>query len=331
MKSLWLKSGAVASTALWSFAALAQSSSATTSANPALSGTSTASSATSAAAKAAPLPITINSLNIFYGPPVTSPGQHSSADSAINQDPNTSTTLQPMFIRNQLSATYKLDAKTSITPVLDFDLIMADPSSDAKKEGFHWRDNFVKFSRSGLMEKSMGANKFSLDGDIRLYAPTSAASRANLTIGETRVSLFPSMAIGKSKWSFSAVLFGKYWIQPEDMSTAKKIPVDPSNPNSATTDGGQSPLTRLELYAGPQINYEFSPKVTAFLLFEADNNWNTHGMPASAATGYSNYDFEPGVNLTLHNRLSLTPALNWYTNQRLSTTSMILTAAIKLL
>lgn len=271
-----------------------------------LSGKSTTATAKVEAPAAKPLPLSINSTSFMYGPQLSNPGVHSSADSEIGA-------LQPMYIRNQIGFSYKLDAKSAITPVLDFDLITADAGGNAANEGFHWRDSFVKLNRSGLAEANLGGNTLTLDGDVRFYVPTSLASRTNNKIGALRVSMNPSLQIGKSKWSLSAVNFAKYHFQSKDESAPGKA------------------LARLDVYAGPQINYEFNSTVTAFLLYEATTTWNTAGIPDYINYATSNSDIEPGVNLNLHERLSLTPTLNWYTNQKLSTTSFVLVASIKLL
>lgn len=257
-------------------------------------------------AKKAPLPLSINSLNILYGPPINNLGQHSSADSEIDA-------LQPMYIRNQIGFGYKLSENTKIIPTLDFDLWMADAGSKAENEGFHWRDCFLRINQGGLVDTTIGGNKIGLDGDLRLFVPTAKGSRDTNRIGAVRATLNPSMQFGGSRFSLSASLYAKYYLQADD-TNAKGVPLD-----------------RLAVYAGPQLNYEVNDKITAFVLYEATTVYNTHGMPDYINYNTSNTDLEPGLDLKLHERFSLSPVLNWYTNQKLSTTSLVLTAALKLL
>lgn len=307
MKSLWLKSGAVASTTLWSVAALsATPSTATVPASPALSGKSTSASSNVATEKKAPLPISITSSNTWYGPSADSIGSHYSHDGEINAK-------FPMTIRNQFGFGYKLSDKMTIKPTIEFDLITADAGSDAQNEGFHWRDSFVQLSRSSLVEADLGSNKFALDGVARWYVPSSKASRDTNQIGSVRFELNPSIQFGKSAWSLSMQNYVRYYMLTQ------------------TENSKADPLNRWLLYTGPQINYEFNDKVTAFVLYEAYTNVNTKGAFDVARYAVSNTDIEPGLNLNLHERLQLSPALNWYTNQPLSTTSLLLNASIKLL
>lgn len=309
MKSLWLKTGAIASTALWSFAAMAattsSSSTVAASADPTIATKSTA-EAKVASPTAKPLPLTVNALETFYGPGLTDMSKGSSSDDSIDS-------VTPMVLRSQIGIGYKVSDKMTITPVLDFHHVL-NRIEKGPAGGFYMRDAFVKVSRSSLLEADIMGSKFTLDGDARAYAPTSKGSRDNNKIGALRASLAPSLQLGKSRFSLSAVIFGKFHVQ--------------SRQGTVATGAG---MDQIEAYMGPQLNYEISDKVTAFVLYEADLKWNTFGVPNYAAYANSPCDVEPGVAVNVSDRLTLIPGLNWYTNQRLSTTSVMLQAMIKML
>ncbi|MEW6056866.1 MAG: hypothetical protein AB1540_09650 [Bdellovibrionota bacterium] len=313
MKNLWLRSSATAVVALWSAAAIAQSSTSavkgSTSKASAPSNTITSDASVVSSSKKE-LPLSLSTLSYVYGPRVNDPGNEQVPDEAVDATTGINT-------RHQISLGYKVDKQTKITPVLDFDYQLTDP--DPKKthrREFRMRDSFVKVSRSGLIESNIQGNALALDGDVRAFVPSSKSSRDNNNIGGLRLSLNPSLQFGKSPFSISVANWARYWIQ------TKKT--------NAKGEG----LPSYAFYTGPQVNYAFSDNVTAFVLYETSTTINTKDESDSLevnAPGFSNADLEPGVDIRLHRRVTLTPYLNWYTNQRLETTTMNLAAAFTLL
>lgn len=309
MKKLWLKSGAlVTTTALWSFGALAASSSSVTvpaSINPANTSTATA---TVEGAKEKALPLSISATSYLYGPTVTDP-------TAGSTTAYTAGDVWGLSAQNQIALKYKLTDKMAITPVFDFVYQFTDPTSGgADRRASLMYDSYIKLSRSGIIEKNIQGNDFALDADARLFVPSSEGSRENNTLGGLRVSINPSLQFGKSAFSLSSVNHMRYWFQTQDKGTKSG-----------------SPLPRTQLYTGPQINYKFSEAVTAWVLYEATVVFDTAGIPNTRNPNRSLVDLEPGVDIKLGKRVSLSPYLNWYTSQPISTTSMNLTASVQML
>lgn len=313
MNRFWFKSGLVAATTVWSAAAFAQSSAATvpSSATPSATNTS-ATEAEVVAPKAKKLPISVGSTSFFYGPRVNTP-----TDNKRTGGENVRDSFEGNLLRQRFDVGYKITSKTKITPTMEFDYQLSDPNpSKSAVRQFRWRDAYLKISQSGLIEQSIKGNDIALDGDVRLYAPTSKGARDNDTIGAARLSLAPSIQFGKSPFSLSNVSYAKYWFQSRKLSNAKT----------------PAPLIRSELYTGPQVNYTFNDKVTAWLLYEAVVGYNTLGQSTNETSPLeSQADVEPGVDIKVHDRVTLSPFLNWFTNQPLYTTTFNLAASITLL
>lgn len=301
MKNLWLKTGLVVASLSVSGLAFAQSS--TTSA-PAMSGSSTAESSAVAPQKKA-LPISVSTLSYLHGPFVNDLGSSTVTDDSVG-----STT--GLDSRHIMALKYKLTDKITIAPTADFNWSFTNAKGDGQNT-FTWRDSYIKVSHSDLYSNNLYGNDLSVAGDLRFYVPSSKTARDNDTIGRIRASLNPSIQIGKSRFSISTVNFATVWLQTKD----KKA------------DG--SPLHRAELYTGPQVNYQVNDAVTAFVLYEADQVIETDGVSNTTNPLASNTDLEPGVDIKINDNITLTPYLNWYTNQRLSTTTVNLAAAITLL
>jgi hypothetical protein len=122
------------------------------------------------------------------------------------------------------------------------------------------------------------------------------------------------------------VIFGKYYIQSQDAQT-----ITASTPVNELGVPMPNPLRRFEVYAGPQVNYAFNDRVTAFVLYEASVIYDTHGMPDTLDPKNTNADLNPGVALKLHDKFTLIPNLLWYTLLPVNTTALNVAASISLL
>lgn len=268
--------------------------------------TSTASAVIEAAPRKA-LPLSIDATSMFYGPTVTSPGR--GATTAFTRDE-----VWGLSVQNQIAAKYKISDKMAITPVFDFVYQLTDPNNGgADRRASLMYDSYVKLSRSGLAQANIAGNEITLDGDVRYFVPSSEYSREVKSLGAARLSLNPSVQFGRSPLSLSSVNHMRYWFQTKEANAA----------------GGMLP--RMQLYTGPQLNYRFSDAVTAWVLYEATVVIDTAGMPNTRIPGRSLTDIEPGVDIRLSDRVSLTPYLNWYTSQPIKTTSVNLTANLAVL
>lgn len=249
-----------------------------------------------------------DSTHTYYGPALTDPGARKRADAGKD-------IYEPIYIRNQINLGYRIQEKTTLSGVADFDYWLSDVSGNPANKGFHWRDCFVKLKRSDLMNRDIGGHALTLDGDLRYYMPTSKFSRITDSYGSVRVSLNPSLQFNDSRWSITTVNYVRYFLQKH-----RNIP------------GNQdAPLSSLLLYTGPQVNYMFSDRASGFLLMEANVMFDTHGIPNTRDDNASLVSLQPGVAVNVSDRVVLTPSLNWFTNQPLETTSFHLTADISLL
>lgn len=323
MNRFWLKMTLTVATTVWSAVALAQSTSTTvpSSADPSAAPQSVT-DAEVVGAKKKKLPIGLSTDSTIWGPRVNTPD----ANKITTDTNNKNESFDGIYLRQKIAGKYAIDDKTAIKPTLDFDFQLTDPEKE--KTGirqFRWRDSYVTLSRKSLIETNLKGNDVALDGDVRWFVPSSEKSRMNNTVGAARLSLNPSIQIGKSPLSFSMANYAKYWFQTRNNDIRK---ADKHNANGANT----TPLAMFEMYSGPQVNYAFTDKVTAFVLYEGYVNFDTSGMPNSKTKkDISLIDVEPGVNLQLHDRVSVTPFLNWFTNQPLYTTTFNLNAAFTLL
>ena len=268
--------------------------------------TSTASAAIEAVPRRG-LPISIDATSMFYGPTVSNPGR--GATTAFTRDE-----VWGLSVQNQIAAKYKISEKMAITPVFDFVYQLTDPNNGgADRRASLMYDSYIKLSRTGLAAAKIAGNEITLDGDIRYFVPSSEYSRENKNLGGARLSLNPSVQFGRSPVSLSSVNHMRYWFQTRETNAA----------------GGMLP--RMQLYTGPQLNYKFSDAVTAWVLYEATVVFDTAGMPNTRIPGRSVTDIEPGVDIRISERASLTPYLNWYTSQPIKTTSVNLTATLAVL
>jgi len=303
MNRFWLKTGVLAATAACSLTAFAQSST-----TAATAGTSVT-NAEVTAPKAKELPIQILTSSTLNGPRVNTP-----TDNKITGASDDREAFEGIYTREQLGVKYIINEKTSIKPTVDFNYRLTDPTPAKNNRQFHWRDSYVNLSRTGVIEETVAGNAAAMDLGLRAYVPTSQSSRDNNTLGGARLALYPSLEIGKTGFSLSNESYARYWFQQHE-----------------NNDKGKS-LIMAELYTGPQLNYAVNDKVNAFVLFEAIVDYDKSGMPTNSTDPKaSQCDFEPGVDLKLHKNVTVSPFLNWYTNQPMYTTTLNINASIRLL
>lgn len=255
-------------------------------------------------------PLSVSTDSYFYGPQVQDPfSDATTADTA--GDPK-----QGLLTRHVIGFKYKLSKKVSITPNIDFFYQLTDPAKTASQSSagqFRWRDCYVKVGHSSIFETDLNTSHFSLPVDFRYYAPTSKGSRDSSSAGSVRASLNPSLQFGHSDFSLSTVNYVRYWIQTQESYKGR-------------------PLIQSELYTGPQLNYQMGSIATAFVLYEAAIQFNTLGQSTPGIDPNASLtDLEPGVELHLNDRITVTPYLNWFLNQPVSSTTINLNANFRLL
>lgn len=308
MKSFLIKSTITATAAILMIAAGAH---AQTTTKKKVSNSSVATVPMDDAGKKKELPISLSDDMYFYGPELSDITKGQTSDDSIDAKTGLST-------RHKIGLKYKVTKDISITPTADLVYQLTDPNNGGADKGMRnkMKDPYVKISKKNLIVGKIGNNETSTEAQIRYYAPMSASSRDNKLNGKVEADLYPTMKIGKSR--FSAVMFSfvRYHLNSQKFDSAT----------------GESPLTEMLLYTGPQVNYSISDNVTAYVLYEAAMPFNTIGQSANAfAPTASLTDLEPGISFQVNKAISITPFLNWYTNQQLKTTSINLNATIQML
>lgn len=259
----------------------------------------------------AKLPLSLIDVSIFYGPSVTNISA-STADDTVD-------TITGIWSRHQMLGIYSLGKGWNLLPVFDFNYQFTDPVRGGADRGFQLNDPNIRVQKVGILSGSVGTSKLALDGDVRYFIPVSKNSRTADSFGSGRMSLIPSVIFGKSGFSFVMTNFVRGWAY--------------QRAGRETSSGAVIPHRTFQAYSGSQINYAINDNVQPFILFETSNNWYSDGLPEHADEHNpkrSLSDLEPGVNVQITDRISLTPFLNWYTNQKLKTTSANLTAVIQL-
>lgn len=312
MKSLWLKTSAITASFSVLMGLSLTASAATTKAKAKASKTS-ASSTVSASVAQAPstmtakkkLPISISDWSTFYGPLVNDISTGKTSDSAIDAQTGLSS-------RHQVSFKYAINDTLSVAPVADFKI--QHTVLPGEEKGFTLKDPFLKIAKNDLLTAKIRGNDIHLDSQLRLYAPASKSSRTNKTNGSAALWLSPTVNFAKSKFSLTVYNYARHFFQSQTFSPSGSL------------------LTADEVYTGPQLSYGFTDKVSAFVLYEAAMTFNTLGQPQSSTSPNDSLtDLEPGMSLDVTPNISLIPFLNWYTNQPMATTSINLSASIKLL
>jgi hypothetical protein len=255
--------------------------------------------------------LSLSLTSFYYGPPIGELGSKETAASRAGY------TLG-LSIQNQLALRYRLSPALSVIPVFDFEYQLTDPHNAGANEGFVLSyDSYIKLRHSKLTDAQSSAGRFTLGGDVRYYVPTSEFSRANDSPGSVRATLTPHFQFKRSRFSIGMLTFARYWIQTQTYQVPTRF-----NPVRSKT----TPLPQLTLYAGPQVTYDVTDRVAAWLLFEGYLTIDTIGVTSAERPGRSLYDIEPGVDFQVTRQIYVSPYLNWYTNQPLSTVSLNITA-----
>ncbi len=308
MKSFLIKSTLTATAAILMIAAGAH---AQTTTKKKVSNSSVATVQMDEQGKKKELPVSLSDDLYIYGPPVNDITSSSTADDSVDSKTGLST-------RHKIGLKYKVTDTLSITPVADLIYQLTDPNNGGADRGMHnkMNDPYLKISKKNVINGKIGANEISTEAQVRYYAPMSAKSRDNNLNGKVELDLYPTMKIGKSRFSAEMFSFARFYINSQKFDSAT----------------GSSALTSALYYVGPQVNYSLNDNITAFVLYEAALPINTLGQSANTfAPTASLTDLEPGMSFQVNKAISITPFLNWYTNQQLKTTSINLNATIQML
>lgn len=190
---------------------------------------------------------------------------------------------------------YKLDAKQSLTAgVFAAQVPYGELSSSMLDLQFRYTHGSI-YHNGG----------FNLGTQVRYYAPTSTTSSSNGSLGNIRWYQFASYEIAKSRFSVELTTYLRPYAYSDNALAASKN------------------ATRLDLYMGPAVNYQISPKVKAWLLFEQlGRSKMKNGTFEMASLG----DLEPGMTLDISKRVSFSPYLDIKTHNKVSISTTTINA-----
>jgi len=227
---------------------------------------------------------------------------------------NMPTTIPTMtgqiYTENALGAGYKASKNISVSAAANFlytpvrgehNAIMLDP--------------IVKVSHASLLSDG----DFNMNGDFRIYPGVTSYAASKGQIAQFRSIQNPNYTLGR--WNFALGLQERYYIY--DNSGAGRA----SKGEDKAVNGG----TRYRIYTGPQVNYQASPKLTAWVLYEMEGiNKYADGFFDVDNNGT---DAEIGVDWNPIKQLTLSPFLDFKTGGKITaeTTTINLAIAASLL
>lgn len=237
--------------------------------------------------------VSLNYFAIFYGPSVGEPSSYQATPTG-ERDEN-----RPLLVKNYLSAGYRLSDYVSASatgywawrPVLGQQVFMRDP--------------YVRIGHSSLIN----SGNFNLYADARLHFPITAGSREMDMLAGLQTFQMATYQLGASRWTlglYGSARFNVYGVQGI------------GNPD-------------LELYIGPNVNYQVSRNLALTLLYEMGT---THYYGDDPMNFYSEgSDLEPGLSWDITPRINVNPYLTIYTGEKISfdTTAFGMTLSLSLL
>ena len=208
----------------------------------------------------------------------------------------------PIYVKNYLSANYKINDNMKIGPVLYWKNY---PKNYGKRMG-ELQDPYIKLGHSSLISKG----GFNLAADIRAAAPVSVASQTGNLITYLRSKQIASYQLPQSRFSITNTTSVYQYIYSD-------------------TTGGKSLLN--DLYEGLSLDYKVSSKITVGVLYEMD-------AVRSAGTSFWNYtnagtDLEPNLSWDITPSINFNPFLDIKTGGKIKadTTQVGFNLSVKLL
>lgn len=230
--------------------------------------------------------VSVNYFGILYGPSVTEPTSHQPTANGI-PDPE-----RPVFVKNYMTLGYSMS-----------DTLMVSASAywtwiPVQGQNFAMRDPYLRIANTSLIS----SGNFNLYADARVHLPVTTISRQNDMLMGFQAFQISSYQVGTSRLSVGAY-------------TSARMNVFGSS--------GYGP--DLELYLGPNLTYQVSPKVGLTLLYEMGMSHMYGDAPFQFVNDGT--DLEPGVNWEITPNLAVNPYLHLTTGEKvtLKTTSFGMT------
>ncbi len=239
----------------------------------------------------------------YYGQAVTDLGSMAQPD----VDKGTRDTTSPAFFEPAIIGGYKIGKWTvGAAAALDYRPSLLD---DTAHSNVTWLDPQLRVTNGDLYTKG----NFSLGTQLRAYMGMTDASRAAGMIANLRWYQFYGLEFPGSRWSLSMVTYIRPYIWSASVAKNRKS---------------------MEIYVGPQVNYQFNEKVRGWLLFEyTGEQINNAGFftlrsPNDLANRGPYTDVELGASWNISPKLSLTPYIDMKTADRVALDTTTINANI---
>lgn len=212
----------------------------------------------------------------YFGASITQPGSSKAPD-------RDNLEAGPVRMENGVLAGYRIDKNQSLGAGVFFNQVLY---GDEKDTGTNILDAQVRYTHGSIYKKG----GFNLGTQIRLYAPTSTLSQNNDLLTQARWYGLASYEMPKSRFSFELTTMLRQYLYTNN-ATAAAQPFAP----------------RFMAYVGPQVNYQVSPKVKAWLLVE---ELGVSSMKGGTFALGADGDIEPGITWDVSDRVSFSPYLD---------------------
>ncbi len=239
----------------------------------------------------------------YYGQAVTDLGSMAQPDVASGSRDTTS----PSFFEPAIIGGYKIGSTTvGAAAALDYRPSLLD---DKTHSNVTWLDPQLRVTNGAIYTKG----NYSLGTQLRVYMGVTDASRAAGMITNLRWYQFQSLEFPGSRWSLSMVTYIRPYIWSASVAKNRKS---------------------MEIYAGPQVNYQVNENLRGWLLFEyTGEQINNAGFftlrsPNDLGNRGPYTDLELGASWNISQKLSLTPYIDMKTSDRVALDTTTINANI---
>ena len=248
--------------------------------------TQTTSANISDTAAKAPSKLEMTYFGIYVGPSVTNTGESAQVNPSTGQlDP----AGWPQVLENQIKLNYKFTDNIFIGPVLNFYFFPGQTSNSIMQ------DSGIRLGSKSLYKNG----GFKLAGDVRALAPVTPGDHRKNAAFLYEGILNATYAIPESKWTVGLLSFNKLH----------------------TYNNNAVGHLDAELYAAPNVNWQFSQKLAATMYVEF---YPQHTIGEEGWGLYQPFDINPGINWDITDNFSLNPGLVFYPTSTLASTSAIM-------
>jgi hypothetical protein len=210
-------------------------------------------------------------VGIFYGPSVSKPTSFQATQDGVPEAD------KPVMLKNFLGLGYNLTDHVRVTPTAYWQWMPTGGGA------YSVQDPFLKLSDDAIFS----TEEWNLYADLRYHVPTSAWSHATDVNGSVQsVQVLTFLPQG------TRYMFGL-------LSSEREYFYGPK---------GQG--NDVELYVGPNVNYQLTPSVQLTMLYEL-NAVHIYGAKTNNIQGDGN-DLEPGLSWDITPRVNVHPYLNLF-------------------